>query len=342
MHDVTKHRYIASVLNPFTGPLSKGITGSALNPKSFVVRRRTIVNMSLTGGTATAGGGAGNDIVFALGYTVDPWILVANNVAPVTDWGASTTITKYGLSSSPALIADTLIRTVSAGIRIRSLAANQDVGGRMYFFSPAQGIAADMNSVGPSLLIGGVRSDLKENSGVASFKPGNAVEYIVPPQDVWRPAVANGQKWSFGTWAHTGTWDVSTAVQDAHVRAWYIGPPQDFEVEICQILEYYNDDHAHYMSPTVTHPAGAHIHATTQAVLATGAVVTHEGERQSLFKRILGGVDGFVHTAVNVAKGTAQATQAVGEAIYKGRAIQRMWAAGESVAEGALLLGAAA
>lgn len=265
-------RYLACVANPFSGPLARGISGNHPSHQTVVLRRRNVISLTIGTGTFAPGtasvAGGGTDIIIPLASTLDPYIIAASAEGPA--WSNSWR-TSFGKQAATLLPTGSLFRTVSAGVRITPTNASDRVSGAFAIFAPTPFANADTTSelvtLGPSLGYGAVRADLNEAVAIVPTQGSKTITFTAPVHDIWTPVDT----------AETNVVD-STVVgaplnwrPTAHIRLWYqasTADPQNFLVEVSQVVEYYHDSHSVFAEKAISHPDGMQITQAVAAVMA--------------------------------------------------------------------------
>lgn len=258
--------YMASVLNPFSGPISKGLTVDRSMPMTNVIRRRNTVSVNLTSApSADLAGGV--EFVIVLNDRRDPYIVTAHKLG-----SSPVTVTTHGLdvTDSDLSIPDkSYARIVSAGVRITYLGNNLNRGGSFYQFARDRETGSS-SGIQWSNTFGDVRGELARAVATVPV-PRKSFSFIHAPEATFAevdiinnmgPGATGG---TLTTPAFTGLPTSSDSVSVIHL--YWQGPAEacNFSFELVETIEYYHTTHRHFATPSTSHPQGL---AVQQAIAA--------------------------------------------------------------------------
>lgn len=308
--------YIQAITDPWSAPLSRGLTGDRMIPMTCVVKRQNAMSFNISGSDVV---GAGIELSVVLNDSRDPYLVWKTPTGTVNIVGADApTPENYSIPGN------SYGRVIGAAVRIRYLGAEINRGGAFYHF-PHDREGTGIDSLLHDDSWGAMPSELVRAISAVQVRP-NPITFYHAPESGFGPLN------TYGAAAFTSGIPAGTSA----IRLLYVGPEAscNFSLEICEIVEYYHVTHRHMSGHVMPHPSGVAVQSAIachmQAPGSGHSSPDHHGDHTSWLRKaahVVGEAGGLI----------ASTGRAAGQAIWAYKGVQSMLTAGSAIATGAMV-----
>lgn len=276
-------RFGTCVINPWSAPLAKGLSGDPSAPDTSVVRRKSVVSVDLSAGLVN-----GAEFAIVMNGRRNPYIAAWNGTA----------VTYYGreLEDDGLIPLDSYARVVSSGVQIRYTSSEQNRGGVWHHFSYDRD-KSDSPAMAAFKNWGSLVENLEHAVSDTRMPPSGTIGFIDSPEVGFGRVTAQAADLLDAGMPASET-DTSL------MRLAYSGSPAGCVVEfhIAEVLEYYHINHAAYASGPTIVPHGDSVHQGLNSMLSI------KGSQNSIVKpSLMAKVTDTINTATGIMTSVAGA-----------------------------------
>lgn len=239
----------AMVIDPFKGPMIRGLSGDPSAPDTVLVRRRAIIPLSFS-----TLAGAGAEIAIVMNGRRNPYAAIWNGTA-VTYVGRDST-------DSGLVPSDAYARVVSSGVKILYTGSEHNRGGIWHHFSYDRD-KSDAPSMAAFKTWGSLLDNLEYAVSDVRMPSNGVIGFVDSPEVGFGKVSAQGDALLD---AGMPAADTDTSI----LRLAYTGPAESCKVElhVSEVIEYYHVDHAAFASSPVHAPNSTEVHQAVNSVLS--------------------------------------------------------------------------
>lgn len=308
--------YLHTVVDPWSSPLSRGLTGDRMLPMTCVVRRQNAMSFSLLESESV---GAGVELVITMNDNRDPFLAIKAPGSSVRMLGADAAV-----PDNFSIPSNSYGRVIGAAVRIRYLGAEINRGGTFYHF-PHDREGSGLDALMHDDAWGSMPTELVRAISAVQVRP-NPITFHMAPETGFAPLVCSPD----------ASFTAGVPANYSAMRLMYVGPQAscNFSIEVCEVIEYFHITHRHMATTTSAHPFGSAVHSAIAAHMQTpgsgNSSPDHHGDKWGWIRRVsnvVGEAGGLITSAGRTAA----------QAIWAAKGIKAMLGAGSAIASGAMV-----
>lgn len=291
-----QHRLFGSmVVDPFKGPLTRGLSGDPSAPDTVLVRRRAIIPLSFSSLT-----GAGAEIAIVMNGRRNPYAAVWN--------GANVSYVGRDSTDSGLIPPDAYARVVSSGVKILYTGSEHNRGGIWHHFSYDRD-KSDAPALAAFKTWGSLLDNLEYAVSDVRMPQNGTIGFVDSPEVGFAKVMPQADDLLDA--------GMPNAFDTSIMRLAFTGPAESCKVElhVSEVVEYYHVDHAAFASALVHAPNSTEVHQAVNSVLSV------KGSQSSVMDVGLAHrVGSAISQAAGVVQQGLQIAGAVGAAVRDTRA----------------------